>query len=1117
MAEAALSCVGVILNKILPLAADEISRVWGVKKDLQKLAKKVEMMEALIFDAKCKQSTSKAVQLWLKRLRSIARDAEIVLDDFGYEVLRQKVENRKRDKVRNFFSSSNPISFRTGMANKIKNVSASLKEAYEEANQIGLHPAQLPMTSADHKQDRSTDPFEKDLPVISIVGMGGQGKTTLAQMVLKNDRVVKHFDNTIWVCVSDDFKVERLLNEMLQSLGGKSAETTNTEALVRKLQENLKGKSYLLVLDDVWNENREKWDGMRRRLLAIGGAPGSKILATTRSDEVATAMQTSRLHHLDILSDDHSWMLFEKLAFADGGARKTQYLADIGRRILKKCGGVPLAIKVIGGLLYSKKDGSEWLKLEKSEIWNESTNTEGGVMSVLKLSYENLPSLSVKQCFASCSIFPKDTEMEKESLIQIWMAQGLINDAKGGGGHLQMEDIGSDYFNILLRSSLLQAGYKNFIYGIKGCWMHDLVHDLSLQVSNNCFLNTKDGMVVSHEDEVMHLTAILSRGKVLKNIEGIPPNLQTLYYMGGDGIMLEDILERSRCLCVLKIHCEDVTHLPNAVSDMKHLRHLDISRTGITALPDSITKLYNLMTLKVSCLEEIPKKFSNLINLRHLEFSVVFVGRPPYLIPGIGQLANLRTLPYFVVSQDKGCQLEELEHLRNLRGELKIFGLENVSSFESAAKAKLSEKSSIQSLTLKWDDTNEDCDDDNINSVMEGLQPHPDLKSLAINGFKGSRFPSWMVAKDHLMVLLRNLVHLRLEKLGKCEQVPSLGDLPCLESLWMVSLHNVNRIGAEFYGLDINARRSASCSNRDGKPVTLFPKLSRFALCDMKSLEEWSDAMVPSDSSSSIKVFPNLQDLRISGLPKLAVLPDMENLTSVTGLRIWECGSLACIRNLNSLTSLESLILGDCPALLDASLDMNNPQSLRTLSISGCDKLNLSLSNNLEKFTSLEELTIHSRDPGSWPIMGLHSLANLRSLDLGGGFSDILDLDHFPWPHSITNLVSLEHLELRGWPKITSLPDQIQHLSNLRTLYIGKFEGLEVLPEWMGSLRNLGNLLIIKCSNLRQLPSAEAMRHLTNLSHLSINRCPLLAERCTKGSGAEWPKIAHIPHIYIHP
>ncbi|XP_027064085.1 putative disease resistance protein RGA3 [Coffea arabica] len=1228
MADTVLS---VILDKILPLAAAEISRAWGVEKDLQKLADSVRKMEALIFDAECKQSTTKTAQLWLKTLRSIARDAEIVLDDFGYEVLRQKVKNRKRDKVRNFFSSSNPISFRLGMADKIKEVMASLEEAYKEAKQMGLHPAQLPMASTDHKVDRSTDPFvyesetvgreadvsevvsrlissdcKKDLPVISIVGMGGQGKTTLAQLVLKNECVVKHFDKIIWVCVSDDFKVERLLNKMLPSPEAKSADTTNTEALVRKLQENLKGKSYLLVLDDIWNDDPLKWDGMRRRLLAIGGAPGSKILATTRSDEVASAMQTSGLHRLGILSEDHSWMLFEKLAFADGGAIKTQNLVDIGRRILKKCGGVPLAIKVIGVLLYSKKDASEWSKLERSEIWNESTNIGKRVMSALKLSYENLPSWSVKQCFASSSIFPKDAVMQKQRLIQIWMAQGLINDAKVGGGHLQMEDIGSEYFNVLLRSSLLQAGYKNSINGIVSCRMHDLVHDLSLQVSNNCFLNTEGGMEVRHENEVMHLTIIGSQGKVLKNIEGILPNLQTLYYRGGDGIMLEDILERSKYLSVLIVDYWHMTHLPNAVGDMKHLRHLDISGTRITALPDSVTKLYNLMTLKVHYLKEIPKKFGNLVNLRHLEFfELGFVGFR-CLFPGIGQLANLRTLPYFRVSQDKGCQLEELEHLRNLRGELRISGLENVSSFESAAKAKLSEKSGIQSLELSWCGTKEGCDDNNINSVMDGLQPHPHLKSLAIEGFEGSRLPSWMVAKDGLMVLLRNLVQLTLGGLGKCEQVPPLGDLPCLEYLVIVSLHNVKRIGAEFYGLDINARSSASCSSitssREVKAVTLFPKLSHFELLDMGSLEEWSDAMVPSDSSSSIKVFPNLRYLRIYRLPKLAVLPDMENLTSLEELRmekcgsltcirnlnsltsleslylddlpaleslclesltslaelrilqcgslaciknlnsltslkslylgdcpaleclclesltslarlgIRRCGSLACIRNLNSLTSLESLDLDDCPALLDASLDMLNPQSLRDLRISRCDQLNPWLSNNLEKFPSLERLDIRSHDPGSWPITVLHHQANLRSLTLGG-FSD--NLDNFPWPHSITNLVSLERLVLHGWPKITALPHQIQHLSTLTSLWIWTFEGLEVLPEWMDSLRNLRDLWIGDCSNLRQLPSAEAIRHLTNLNRLSITSCPLLAERCTKGSGAEWPKIARIPHVYI--
>nr|XP_027076858.1 uncharacterized protein LOC113700585 [Coffea arabica] len=216
----------------------------------------------------------------------------------------------------------------------------------------------------------------------------------------------------------------------------------------------------------------------------------------------------------------------------------------------------------------------------------------------------------------------------------------------------------------------------------------------------------------------------------------------------------------------------------------------------------------------------------------------------------------------------------------------------------------------------------------------------------------------------------------------------------------MVSLHNVKRIGAEFYGLE--HLDSARSSSREAKPINLFPKLSRFVLEDMDSLEEWSNAMVPSNSSSSIKVFPNLQYLAIERLPSLAVLPDMENLTSLEELEIRRCGIVAY---------------------------MKNPQSLHTLNISRCDKLNTSLSNNLEKFTLLERLTIFSDDPGCW-AKGLQYLANLCELELGG-FSD--NLDYFPWPDSITkndgdsakqHFFSLEKLELFGWPKITSLPDQ---------------------------------------------------------------------------------------------
>ncbi|KAL3509232.1 hypothetical protein ACH5RR_028633 [Cinchona calisaya] len=376
------------------------------------------------------------------------------------------------------------------------------------------------------------------------------------------------------------------------------------------------------------------------------------------------------------------------------------------------------------------------------------------------------------------------------------------------------------------------------------------------------------------------------------------------------------------------------------------------------------------------------------------------------------------------------------------------------------------------------------------------------------------------------MVGLQNLVKIELTLLDKCEQLPSLGHLPCLQILKMRSLGNVKRIGSEFYGREIldSARSSSGCSS-EGAPITLFPALRTLKLRNMDNLVEWSDAAMIS-SDSSIKVFPNLQDLHLSGLNKLAILPDMYSLTCLQRLEIQSCRSLSCLRNLNSLTSLESLFIADCPNV-DAALNvMDNPQSIRDLNLLGCHKLIYSLSN-LDNFTSLVSLLIIS-DPEFWP-KDLQHLPNLRNLILGGVFCGQYDFDYFPWPFSRTNVattrkdddfikqhfISLEYLKLIGWPKIKSLPEQIQHLSALSSLSIREFDGLGALPEWLGNLRNLERLRVESCSNIEQLPSVEAMQRLTNLRWLHISQCPRLADRCSRGSGAEWHKIAHIPDIFV--
>ncbi|XP_030940069.1 putative disease resistance protein RGA3 [Quercus lobata] len=190
---------------------------------------------------------------------------------------------------------------------------------------------------------------QQDIPVIPIVGMAGLGRTITAKLVYNHELVKKHFDVRMWVCVSEDFDVERILREILEVLNNCSIGLENKNAILYHLQKKLKGKRYLLILDDVWIENSEKWDSLRRSLLGINQNHGNNIIVTTRSDNVAQIMETSLRHKLEKLSEDECWLLFKKKAFAN--ERIPLDLEAIGREIAKRLGRNPLVASVLGGMM----------------------------------------------------------------------------------------------------------------------------------------------------------------------------------------------------------------------------------------------------------------------------------------------------------------------------------------------------------------------------------------------------------------------------------------------------------------------------------------------------------------------------------------------------------------------------------------------------------------------------------------------------------------------------------------------------------------------------------------------------------------------------------------------
>ncbi|KAK9086479.1 hypothetical protein Syun_028873 [Stephania yunnanensis] len=227
----------------------------------------------------------------------------------------------------------------------------------------------------------------------------------------------KHFDVKIWICVSDDFNVKRLLEEIFEVVTKRPSGNNNLDVIQDGVKENLKEKKFLLVLDDVWCEKKDEWNRLKNSLTS--GTKGSSIIVTTRLKKVASITKTiSEPYHLGGLSPDDCWSLFRSYAFDVGRELEKPNLVRIGREIVSKCGGLPLAAKALGSLVRSKEEENQWEQVRDSEIWEL-------ILPALRLSYNNLSSRA-RQSFAYCSLFPKDYEMSKEEIVHLWMANDLL-------------------------------------------------------------------------------------------------------------------------------------------------------------------------------------------------------------------------------------------------------------------------------------------------------------------------------------------------------------------------------------------------------------------------------------------------------------------------------------------------------------------------------------------------------------------------------------------------------------------------------------------------------------------------------------------------------------------
>ncbi|KAF7093874.1 hypothetical protein CFC21_096256 [Triticum aestivum] len=500
-----------LAGKAADALVQTMTHMCGLDDDRETLERHLLAVQCKLANAEERSQTNAYLRTWMQKLKDVAYKAGDVLDDFQYEALRREAqigESTSR-KVLSYVTRRSPLLFRFAMSRKLKGVLEKIKGLVEEMNMFGLENSvnregpQLPWRQTHSKLDESTNIFGRDddkegvvkllldqqdqrnVQVLPIFGMGGLGKTALAKMVYNDQEVQEHFQLKMWHCVSDNFDVSAIVKSIIElATNGRCDLPDRIELLQKNLDEVIGQKRFFLVLDDVWNEEKKLWEDELKPLLCSVGGPGSVIVVTCRSKQVASIMQTVDPVELAFLSEEDSWELFSNKAFSNGAEEQTE-LVTIGKRIVYKCGGLPLALKIMGGLLSSKQQVHEWKTIEETNIGN-NVGGKYEVMPILKLSYKHLSS-EMKQCFAFCALFPKDYEMEKDMLIQLWMANGFIQEE----GTMDLAQKGEFIFHELLWRSFLQdmkAADKSdgYAYGIIVCKMHDLMHDLAKDVSNEC-------------------------------------------------------------------------------------------------------------------------------------------------------------------------------------------------------------------------------------------------------------------------------------------------------------------------------------------------------------------------------------------------------------------------------------------------------------------------------------------------------------------------------------------------------------------------------------------------------------------------------------------------------
>ncbi|XP_058721504.1 putative disease resistance RPP13-like protein 1 isoform X2 [Vicia villosa] len=1098
---------------------------------LEKLEITLLSLQSVLYDAEDKQITNPAVKKWLEMLQDAVFQADELFDEFNTEALRCKAEggqvlnkflsyfkrfNKKiNSKLQKLFGRlehlrNQNLGLKEGVSSCVRNITPTSPFLGDEYAIYGRDDDRKNLKEFLLSED-GCDSGNK-IGVISIVGMGGLGKTTLAKLLYHDRDVKEKFEVRGWAHIPKDFDVVTITKTILKSVISETITDTDLVKLEVQLQQSLSNKKFLLVLDDIWYGNYVGWNSLSD--IFNVGQIGSKIIITTRDVRVALPKQKSLyVHHLRSLETEDSWSLLARHAFVETNYQQHPSLEITGREISKKCGGLPLAAVALGGILRTNLSQDHWNDVLKNSIW-EHTNDE--VQPALLLSYRFLPT-SLKGCFAYCSIFPKNSILVKKMVVQLWIAEGLVPRPEIENS---WEKVAEKYFDELVSRSLIRQRF--LAHEENNFEMHDLINDLAMAVSfPYCIRLDKH----KPDERVRHLSYdtieynSYNKFEKLHGLNGLRTILPMRFQASRVYVNFEswklffDLLSKMTHLHVLSLsYYENIIELPNSIGNLIYLRYLNLSGTQIKRLPSETCKLYNLQTLLLSyCykLIELPKDMGKLVKLRHLDIRNTGLKKMP---TQISKLENLQTLSDFIMSsvKDVGLKIEDLGKFSHLRGSLSISHLENVIDSSQASQANLEMKNEIDELELGWSYT---APSNSQIQVLERLRPSTNLKSLTISGFGGDKLSNWM--GDPLFV---NMVCLKITGCKKTSVLPSLGQLGNLKEIFFSEMESVKSVGTVFYG-------SGSSSFQP------FTSLETLSFEDMPEWEEWKLIGGTSiEFPSLIRLFlnrcpklkenipgnlPKLERLSLENCPKLEGMPP-NNLPSLAVLRLEDCpllvGSRHSITNPPSdvfsqlvicLNSLQKLTLDNIPSLTSFPID-GLPKTLRSLSIFFCKNLEFFSHESFHNYSSLKDLDISCscNSMTSFTLGSLSVLKNLRIYNCKHLKSISIAEDA-----SEPNLVFLRSIEIGQCDELESVSLSGLPYPKLTDLSLWNCENLRFLPESIKTLTSLQKMEIHDLPNLQQSFSIDDLPN--NLRELTVGRVGGILWNTT------WEHLTSLPDLYL--